>query len=131
LSLITTLGVVAVGAINGILIAVALALARFVRQAAPPREGLEDAALGIGEVALRLCWSSRSPFLCSLLNLGSYPNSTDLTTRSSTNASPPRSNKIARAATLTPSRFSTRTKLKDRGRGSANIVGASVGRSER
>src|SRR5262245_39872077 len=37
LSLITTLGVVAVGAINGILIAVALALARFVRQAARPR----------------------------------------------------------------------------------------------
>jgi MFS superfamily sulfate permease-like transporter len=33
LSLITTLGVVAVRAINGILIAVALALARFVRQA--------------------------------------------------------------------------------------------------
>jgi high affinity sulfate transporter 1 len=38
LSLITTLGVVAVGAINGILIAVALALARFVRQAARPRD---------------------------------------------------------------------------------------------
>jgi high affinity sulfate transporter 1 len=37
LSLITTLGVVAVGAINGILIAVALALARFVRQTARPR----------------------------------------------------------------------------------------------
>jgi MFS superfamily sulfate permease-like transporter len=38
LSLITTLGVVAVGAINGILIAVALALARFVRQTARPRD---------------------------------------------------------------------------------------------
>ena len=38
LSLITTLGVVAVGAINGILIAVALALARFIRQAARPRD---------------------------------------------------------------------------------------------
>jgi high affinity sulfate transporter 1 len=38
LSLITTLGVVAVGAINGILIAVALALARFVRRAARPRD---------------------------------------------------------------------------------------------
>jgi high affinity sulfate transporter 1 len=38
LSLITTLGVVAVGAINGILIAVALALARFVKQAARPRD---------------------------------------------------------------------------------------------
>ena len=38
MSLITTLGVVAVGAINGILIAVALALARFVRQAARPRD---------------------------------------------------------------------------------------------
>jgi MFS superfamily sulfate permease-like transporter len=38
LSLITTLGVVAVGAINGIMIAVALALARFVRQAARPRD---------------------------------------------------------------------------------------------
>src|SRR6516165_3491393 len=38
LSLITTLGVVAVGAINGILIALALALARFVRQAARPRD---------------------------------------------------------------------------------------------
>jgi high affinity sulfate transporter 1 len=38
LSLITTLGVVAVGAINGILIAVALALARFVRQIARPRD---------------------------------------------------------------------------------------------
>jgi MFS superfamily sulfate permease-like transporter len=38
LSVITTLGVVAVGAINGILIAVALALARFVRQAARPRD---------------------------------------------------------------------------------------------
>jgi len=36
--LITTLGVVAVGAINGILIAVALALARFVKQAARPRD---------------------------------------------------------------------------------------------
>jgi high affinity sulfate transporter 1 len=44
LSLITTLGVVAVGAINGILIAVALALARFVRQAARPR----DEVLGQG-----------------------------------------------------------------------------------
>ena len=41
LSLITTLGVVAVGAINGILIAVALALARFVRQAARPRDEVE------------------------------------------------------------------------------------------
>jgi high affinity sulfate transporter 1 len=38
LSLTTTLGVVAVGAINGILIAVALALARFIRQAARPRD---------------------------------------------------------------------------------------------
>ena len=38
LSLITTLGVVAVGAINGILIAVVLALARFIRQAARPRD---------------------------------------------------------------------------------------------
>ena len=38
LSVITTLGVVAVGAINGILIALALALARFVRQAARPRD---------------------------------------------------------------------------------------------
>src|SRR5262249_3842530 len=38
LSLITTLGVVAVGAINGILFAVALALARFVRQTARPRD---------------------------------------------------------------------------------------------
>jgi high affinity sulfate transporter 1 len=38
LSVITTLGVVAGGAINGILIAVALALARFVRQAARPRD---------------------------------------------------------------------------------------------
>ena len=38
MSLITTLGVVAVGAINGILIAVALALARFIRQAARPRD---------------------------------------------------------------------------------------------
>jgi high affinity sulfate transporter 1 len=38
LSLITTLGVVAVGAINGILIAVVLALARFVKQAARPRD---------------------------------------------------------------------------------------------
>src|SRR5262249_27575363 len=38
LSLITTLGVVAVGAINGILIAVAIALARFIRQAARPRD---------------------------------------------------------------------------------------------
>jgi high affinity sulfate transporter 1 len=38
LSLITTLGVVSVGAINGILIAVALALARFVKQAARPRD---------------------------------------------------------------------------------------------
>jgi MFS superfamily sulfate permease-like transporter len=36
--LITTLGVVAVGAINGILIAVALAIARFIRQAARPRD---------------------------------------------------------------------------------------------
>jgi high affinity sulfate transporter 1 len=38
LSLVTTLAVVAVGAINGILFAVALALARFVRQAARPRD---------------------------------------------------------------------------------------------
>ena len=38
LSLITTLGVVAVGAINGILIAVVLALTRFIRQAARPRD---------------------------------------------------------------------------------------------
>jgi high affinity sulfate transporter 1 len=38
LSVITTLGVVAVGAINGILIALALAIARFVRQAARPRD---------------------------------------------------------------------------------------------
>jgi MFS superfamily sulfate permease-like transporter len=38
LSLITTLGVVALGAINGILFAVALALARFVRQTARPRD---------------------------------------------------------------------------------------------
>src|SRR5262249_58223411 len=38
LSLITTVGGGAVGAINGILIAVALALARFVRQAARPRD---------------------------------------------------------------------------------------------
>ena len=37
LAMITTLGVVAVGAINGILIAVALALARFVRRTARPR----------------------------------------------------------------------------------------------
>jgi MFS superfamily sulfate permease-like transporter len=37
LAAITMLGVVAVGAINGILIAVALALARFVRQIARPR----------------------------------------------------------------------------------------------
>lgn len=37
LAMITMLGVVAVGAINGILIAVALALARFVRQTARPR----------------------------------------------------------------------------------------------
>ena len=37
LALITTLGVVAVGAINGILIAVALAVARFVKQTARPR----------------------------------------------------------------------------------------------
>jgi high affinity sulfate transporter 1 len=38
LATITTLSVVAVGAINGILIAVALALARFVRQTARPRD---------------------------------------------------------------------------------------------
>jgi high affinity sulfate transporter 1 len=38
LSLITTLGVVAVGAINGILFAVALALTRFVKQTARPRD---------------------------------------------------------------------------------------------
>jgi high affinity sulfate transporter 1 len=38
LSLITTLSVVAVGAIDGILIAVGLALARFVKQAARPRD---------------------------------------------------------------------------------------------
>ena len=37
LAMTTTLGVVAVGAINGILIAVALALARFVKQMARPR----------------------------------------------------------------------------------------------
>src|SRR5262245_64478560 len=37
LAMITTLCVVAVGAINGILIAVALALARFVKQTARPR----------------------------------------------------------------------------------------------
>jgi high affinity sulfate transporter 1 len=37
LAMITMLGVVAVGAINGILIAVALALARFVKQTARPR----------------------------------------------------------------------------------------------
>lgn len=37
LAMITTLGVVAVGAINGILIAVALALLRFVKQTARPR----------------------------------------------------------------------------------------------
>ena len=38
LSLIATLGVVAVGAINGVLFAVALALARFVKQTARPRD---------------------------------------------------------------------------------------------
>jgi MFS superfamily sulfate permease-like transporter len=38
LALATTLGVVAVGAIDGILIAVALALARFVKQTARPRD---------------------------------------------------------------------------------------------
>jgi high affinity sulfate transporter 1 len=38
LAITTMLGVVAVGAINGILIAVALALARFVRQTARPRD---------------------------------------------------------------------------------------------
>src|SRR6516162_960640 len=38
LSLVTTAGVVAVGAINGILFAVALALARFVKQTARPRD---------------------------------------------------------------------------------------------
>ena len=38
LSVITTLGVVAVGAINGILIAVGLALIRFVKQVARPRD---------------------------------------------------------------------------------------------
>lgn len=37
LAIVTTLGVVAVGAINGILIAVALALVRFVQQTARPR----------------------------------------------------------------------------------------------
>jgi high affinity sulfate transporter 1 len=38
LAIVTMLGVVAVGAINGILIAIALALARFVRQTARPRD---------------------------------------------------------------------------------------------
>jgi high affinity sulfate transporter 1 len=38
LSVITTLGVVAVGAIDGVLIVVALALARFVKQTARPRD---------------------------------------------------------------------------------------------
>jgi high affinity sulfate transporter 1 len=38
LAIVTTLGVVAVGAINGILIAVALAVARFVKQTARPRD---------------------------------------------------------------------------------------------
>jgi hypothetical protein len=56
----------------------------------------------------------------------------DLTTRSSAPMLPSRAaTRWHGAATLTPSRFSTRTKLKDRGRGSANIVGVSVGRSER
>jgi MFS superfamily sulfate permease-like transporter len=45
LSVLTTLGVVAVGAINAILVAVALALARFVRQAAHP----DDEVLGLVE----------------------------------------------------------------------------------
>jgi high affinity sulfate transporter 1 len=47
LSLITTLGVVAVGAINGILIAVALALARFIRQAARPRDEVLGKVAGL------------------------------------------------------------------------------------
>src|SRR5262249_19342219 len=45
LSIITTLGVVAVGAIHAILIAVALALARFVKTAARPH----DEVLGVVE----------------------------------------------------------------------------------
>jgi high affinity sulfate transporter 1 len=38
LAIVTMLGVVAVGAINGILVAIALALARFIRQMARPRD---------------------------------------------------------------------------------------------
>lgn len=38
LAVVTMLGVVAVGAINGILVAIALALARFIRQTARPRD---------------------------------------------------------------------------------------------
>ena len=47
LALITTLGVVAVGAINGILIAVGLALVRFVKQTARPKDEVLGAVEGL------------------------------------------------------------------------------------
>jgi high affinity sulfate transporter 1 len=47
LAVITTLGVVAVGAINGILIAVGLALVRFVKLTARPKDEVLGAVLGL------------------------------------------------------------------------------------
>ena len=47
LSVITTLGVVAVGAINAILIAVALALVRFVKLTARPRDEVLGKVVGL------------------------------------------------------------------------------------